>query len=438
MLFGNSRGWKTLGALISAVLIVSLLSACGSAESPQPSQSSQPAASTKAPAPSQSSQPAASTKAPEPSKLATLPEKPIKIGVILTTSGPLGPIGSKQMLGIEIALDEINATGGIIGRKVEIVARDDGADPTKGRTAAQELVEKEGISLIIGTTNSSPALAMLPYLTEQKVLLIGSHSADQASDPTKYPYGFTGSPVATQQAAAVVKYAVEVLKSKNIGILADSGAYGKSTTDAYMQVLQGFGAKPVATEQYSVGATDVTTQLNSLKKAGVDAILSTSLAADTVRILKNMKSIGWDVPYLGNSDLATATVVDGVGAENMEKVYSYYQKRMAFSDKVPILPKTKAFADKLKKKLNQSPLKEGVQQPSLMYDIMYMLKKGVEDAKSTEGPKVAAALEQFKDFDGAHAAFTFTKQVHGGMKLDDVVMVKAASLNDGFFQLAPY
>lgn len=433
MSFARSRVPRILGALLAAILVVGLLGGCGGGSQSVP-QSSQPATSTKAP---EASKPAESAK-PAQSSAPAASAQPLKIGVNYILSGPSGAIGTKHMIGLEMAVDEINAAGGIMGRKVELVVRDDGGDPTKTLSNAQELVEKQGISIIMGATSSSQQLAMAPYTTDQKVFDIGSFSADSTNDPVKYPYAFTISPLAAQQAAAVVKYAVQILKAKNLGILADTGAYGKSTTDAFLKALESMGApKPVAIENYAFGAADMTAQLNNLKKAGVEAILTTSLAADTVRILKNMKSIGWDVPYLGSSDLASSTVVEGVGAENMGKVYGYYVKRLSFSDKIPVPAKTKEFAAKLAKKVGQNPLKEAVFMPSFAYDEMYLVKKVIEETKSTDGPKLAAALENVKNYDGVHANLTFSKEMHGGMPLDEMVMVKAANMKDGFFELAP-
>ncbi|TAK26924.1 MAG: ABC transporter substrate-binding protein [Chloroflexota bacterium] len=432
MSFARSRMPRMIGSLLAVILVGILVAGCGGSQSaPQSSQSSASTKASESSKPAESAKPSASASAPAANK------DPLKVGMILTLTGPQGSIGTKQQLGLQMALEEINAAGGIMGRKVELIERDDGGDPTKARTAAQELVEKNGVTLIIGTTISSPALAIMPYLTEQKVFLLGSHSADATNDPQKYPYAFTGSPLASLQAAVVAKYPIDVLKTKKIAILAESSAYGNSMVPAYKQVLTDAGVQPVAVEQYPQGATDMTTQLTNLRKAGAEAILGGTLAADSVRIIKNLQSMGWEVPYLGNSDLATTAVVEGAGLEAMKKVYSYNQTQLSFSDKVQIPAKTKEFAAKLSKKLNQSPLKESILQPSLYYDLGYMLKWAVEKAQSTEGPKVAAVLETLKDFQGAHATFTFTKDNHCGLDLSDMVMVKAASMKDGVFELAP-
>lgn len=436
----KSRKRRILGLVFSATIIISLLAACAGGNpsaQPSPQPSSQPSTNTKASEPSKPAEsPKPSASSPQPSASAASKE-PLKIGVILTTSGPMGGIGSKQALGFNMAVEEINAAGGIIGRKIELVERDDGGDPTKARTAAQEFSEKLGITLIVGPTLSSPALAMMPYLTEQKVFMIGSHGADAANDPKKYPYAFTGTPWATYQSAIVAKYAVEILKAKKIGILADNSAYGNSAVAGYQEHLKTRGVSPVAVEQFSQGAQDMTAQLTNLRKAGTEAILAGTLGADSVRVIKNLASMGWEVPYLGSSDMATTVVVEGAGVENMKQVYGYNQERISFSDKRPTPAKTKEFAGKLAKKLNQSPLKESVLQPSLYYDLGYILKWAVEKSQSTEGSKVAAALETMKEYDGAHGVFTFTKDNHSGLDLDDLVMVKAANQKEGVFEMAP-
>lgn len=422
MLFGK-RSRTVVGALISAILIATLLAACGGQSAPQ---SPQPSTSAKA---SESSKPAASA--------SPASKEPLKIGAILTLSGPVGSAGSKQLLGLQVAIEEINAAGGIMGRKVELIERDDAGDPTKARTAAQELVEKLGVTLIAASTISSPALAIMPYLTEQKVVNMGTQTADAANDPKQYPYGFVVAPTATTQAAALAKYPVEILKLKKIGILADSTAYGNSVAAAYKKQLEDRGVSPVAVEQYASGTLDLSAQLNNLKKAGAEAILSGTLGADSVRALKGMQSMGWSVPFIGPIDLTSAAVVTGVGPEGMKQVYAYNEKRLSYSDKTPMPAKAKEFAAKLAKKLNQTTLAESTGNPSYFYDIGYMLKWAVEKAQSTEGPKVAAALETLQKFDGVHAAYTFTKDNHGGVGVDEVIAVKADSLKDGGYEAAP-
>lgn len=432
---------RTPGALLTtilAILLISSLVACSAgSQTTSPAPSAQPSTSAKAP---ETSKPAESKPAASASVSAspsTAPAAPLKIGALLTTSGPVGEAGTRQMVGLEMAIEEINASGGIMGRKIELIQRDDGGDPTKALAAAHELVEKQGVTLILGTTVSSTALAVLPYLTEQKVVLIGSHSAAAAVDAQKYPYGFTGSPTSSLQAAIIVKYAVDIVKAQKIGILAESSAYGNGTLADLKAQLEAQRVQPTAVEQYPQGTLDMTTALSSLRKAGVQVILGATLGADSVRILKNLQSMNWEVPYLGNSDLATTAVVQGVGPEGLKLTYAYNFKRLAFSDKLPVLEKGKQFVAKVAKKMNQSPLKESVQQQALFYDLTYLIKAAVEAARSTEGAKVAAALDSIKDFDGVEASYTFTKEKHSGLDLDDLVMVKPASLRDGVFEMAP-
>lgn len=362
---------------------------------------------------------------------------PLKVGVILTTSGPVGAVGVKQLTGLEMAIAEINEAGGILGRQVELLVRDDGGDPTKARIAAQELVEKEGVAVIVGTTVSSTALAIAPYLTEQQVAMIGSFSALELNDPEKYPYAFTGTALSNDQAAVIVGYALDVLKAGKVGIIAESGAYGKAMTDDFMAQLQARGVEPATVETYPQGSIDMAAQLNNLRRAEVDVILGATLGTDSVRILKGIQSMGWRVPYLGNSDLGTRSVVEGVGPEGMELVYSFYQKRHSFSADADPHPKAVEFAEKFVKWADLSELDQDIQHQSLFYDLAYITKQAIEDAASLSGPDIAVALEQMRDFDGAHATFTFTAEDHGGLDYDDLTMVRSASFRGGFYEAAP-
>lgn len=413
------------------VLVAAFLAACG-AGGQSPASSAQPSASAKA---SESNKPAESAK---PSASTAAPSKdPIKLGVIVTSTGPQGAIGEKDILGTQMAVDEINAAGGILGRQVQLIIRDDGGDPTKALTAAQELVEKQGVTIIAGTTLSSPGLAMAPYLTEQKVVQFGSTSSDSLNDPQKFPYAFSQSTPASLQAVAMVKYVADIMKAKKVGIISETAAYGQAAMTAYKQELEKKGLPAPVVETYPQGAADMSAQLNNLKKAGVEVILSAALTTDAVRIIKNFKSIGWSVPYLGSVDLGTPAVIDGAGLTADTPVYAIGYPKWAKSDKNPVSQKTKDFAARLAKKMNDTTLKESPNITGQFYDIVYVLKAAIEKAQSTDGPKVAAAMEQLQDFDAVLTTTSFSKTNHNGPGLDDMVMVVAGSLKDGLFNLAP-
>ncbi|TAK36413.1 MAG: ABC transporter substrate-binding protein [Chloroflexota bacterium] len=427
----KAKYWKSFGVLFSAIVIISLLVGCGSA-SPSASspQSAQPSASAKA---SQASKPVESAK--PSTSAAPAAKEPLKIGAILTTSGPIGPTGSKQLDGVQVAVDEINAAGGILGRQVQLVLRDDAGDPTKALTAAQELVEKNGVSVIIGATLGGTSGAIMPYLTEQKVVLIGTGSS-APNDPKKYPYTFLGTQVPSQQAAALVRYAVDVMKVRKLGVIGDASAYGKMTVGDFKKELDAKGLQPLAVEEYPQGAPDLSVQVNNLKKAGVEAVLGATLGTDTARILKTMQSVGLQVPYISSVDSTSPAVIDGAGADAIKLAYAYSLRRISFSDKTPLPAKTAEFAAKLAKKLNQSSLRESMYYASRHYDLVYMIKQSIEKAQSAEGSKVAAQLEQMS-FDGVQARYVFTKEDRGGVSFDEVVMVKLTNMKDGAFETAP-
>ncbi|TAK31105.1 MAG: hypothetical protein EPO21_18180 [Chloroflexota bacterium] len=431
MLLCSPKWQKILGFVFSAVLVVSV-AACGVA-TPSTPKTESPSASAK---PSEAAKPSASESA-KPSASAPASKEPMKVGVILTLTGPTGSVGTKDLAGVEMAVEEINAAGGIMGRKIELIQRDDGGDPTKARTAAEELVEKNKVEFIVGPTITSPAQAAATFLTDAKVVNITSGTGDAATDPTKFPYAFTNGLWASEQGQPIARYAVDIIKTNKVGIVAEAGAYGIASTDGYKAGLKAKGLEPVGIQQFTTGATDMSGQLNALKRAGAEAVLLASTGADSARVLKTFQAIGWDVPVLGNVDLTSAAVVDVVGPEGMKNVYALGYERMAFSDKKPINPKTKAFADKLAKRMNLPALKDAFTFEAQYYDTVYVLKMAIEKAGTTEGPKLAAALEQVKDWDGVYASWSYSKTRHCALEPDDQVMVKASSGKAGFFELAP-
>lgn len=379
-------------------------------------------------------QPAAPPSAAQPATQGT-----VKVGVLLSLSGPAGPVAEKQRMGVEIAVDQINAAGGILGKKIELVVRDDGGDPTKSRTAAEELVEKEKVAFILGPTLSSPAMAIHPYLTERKIVNLGSPAASAATDPAKFPYAFSTSPSDAFILNTIVSYAIDTLKLKKIAVLSESTAFGKGALTATQAAFAAKQVTPVAIEEYKAGDLDFSAQLKKVKAAGADGlIINAGNSTDLVRFMKNLLSMGWDVPVFSNSNLADSAVLEGVGADGLKKAYAQNHRPLTFSDSSPLSPTTVEFREKVRAKLGgQKPLKTSMQLIAAMYDAVHVLKKAAEKAGSFEADKLKAALESMEVYPGVYATWEFSPTKHMPLGDDDGTMVISATCADAVCQRAP-
>lgn len=412
------KGFLVSGLVALAVVV----GACG-----QPAANNNPSGQT------QPSQPSASQTTPAAS------QPPVKVGVLLSLSGPAGPVAEKQRIGVEIAAEEINAAGGILGRKIELVVRDDGGDPTKSRTAAEELVEKEKVAFIIGPTLSSPALAIHPYFTERKIVNLGSPAASAATDPTKFPYAFSTSPSDAFILNTIITYAMDTLRLKNIAVLSESAGFGKGALAAAQEIFTQKKVTPVAVEEYKVGDLDFTTHLKKVRAAGADGlIINAGNSTDLVRFMKNLQSLGWDVPVFSNSNLADSAVLVGVGPDGLQKAYSQNHRPLTHSDSSPLSQKTVDFREKVRVKLGgPKPLKTSIQLTAAMYDALHVIKNAAVKAGSFEADKLKAALETMPVYSGVYATWEFSPTKHMPLGDDDGTMVISATCEDAVCKKAP-
>ncbi|TAK33941.1 MAG: hypothetical protein EPO21_11175 [Chloroflexota bacterium] len=373
------------------------------------------------------------------SQQSSISKEKLKIGVVLALSGPAGAFGTASLAGTEIAVGEINKSGGILGRQVELVVRDDAGDPTKSRTSTEELVEKEKVAFIVGPTNSSQALAVQPYLTEKKVANIGSFAAAAAIDPKTFPYAFTNAPNNSFMALTISDYAANNLKVSKIALLAEATALGKEVQGLLQPLFEAKKVPLVAVEEYKVADLDYTAQLRKVKSAGAEALIIWSgNATDFVRFIKNLQSMGWDVPVLGPSSLTDPAVVAGAGADGLKKAYAQTARSLSFPSGKTLPQKTADFREKLRAKLNgENPIKSSLVLTSAFYDSMYLVREAANKANSMEGDKLKGVLESLQQWPGVFATWTYTPTMHMGLGEDDGTMVLPASCNDGACEKAP-
>jgi branched-chain amino acid transport system substrate-binding protein len=319
---------------------------------------------------------------------------PIKIGVSGPFTGGSAPMGVSMRDGVRLAAAEINAKGGVLGRKIELVERDDEAKNERGVQVTQELINKERVVATVGYINTGVALASQRFYQQAKIPVMnnvatGSIVTKQfAEQPENYV--FRNSASDTIQSSMIGE---EVTRRgfKKPAILADSTNYGQLGRADLEKVLEKKSLKPVAVEKYNIGDVDMTAQLLRAKQAGADVVLTYGIGPELAQIANGMQKLGWKVPIIGSWTLAMANFVDNAGANgNGARMPQTFIQN-------PDTPKRKAFIDAYVKAYNPP----GGRMPSAVsaaqgYDSVYLLAAAIQQAGSTEGPKIAAALEDLK------------------------------------------
>ena len=339
---------------------------------------------------------------------------PIKIGVNGPFTGGSSSMGVSMRDGVRLATDEINKAGGVLGRQLLLVERDDEAKNERGVQIAQELINKEKVVAVVGYINTGVALASQRFFQEAKIPVMnnvatGSIVTNQfPKDPDNYV--FRNSAPDNIQAPMIANEAVTRRGFKKVAILADSTNYGQLGREDLEKALSEKGIKPVAVEKFNIKDVDMTAQLLKAKEAGAEAVLTYAIGPELAQIANGMTKLGWKVPLVGSWTLSMANYIDnaGPGGEGARMPQTLIQE--------PTTPKRQSFIVSYLKTFN--PKNSRIDSPvsaAQGYDSIYLLAAAIKQAGSTDGPKIKAALEDLKTpIDGVVTTYTkpFSKGDH--------------------------
>jgi len=370
--------------------------------------------------------------------LAQTSAPPIKIGWLVALTGPNSSPGIGFDRGLKYAVDEVNQSGGIKGRKLEIVTRDTQGDPTKAVNAALELINKEKVDFMVGPTNSGEGLATTPLIARQKIPSMVYGVVDTLVDPEKYPYTFRILPSNKQWTEAAHNYILKTLKAKNIAIIGDATGYGTATVNLSEQELKKQGANISYKALIEANQSDVTTDIQKAKNSGADVVLIWSdSAALNARLINARAEANWTAPIVGHPALGSGSIKPLLTKpENWNAVYNIGYKQTSF-DAAGKLPEgtAKFLADVVSKKVR-------VDDTTLWWiaagnDAVQLIRRGYEGNGTSNPDDVKKSLESLRGFTGVFGNYTYTTTNHNGYDVNDIVMNRADSFKDGSYTLAP-
>ena len=322
-------------------------------------------------------------------------QETIKIGVIGPFTGGSSSMGVSMRDGVVLAAKEINATGGVLGKKIELVLRDDEAKNERGVEIAQEFINKTKVAATVGYINTGVALASQRFFQEAKIPVINNVATGtlitRQFEKEPENYIFRTSAADNIQAPMIVEEAVTRRGFKKVAILADSTAYGDLGRKDLTAALEAKGITPLVSEKFNIGDKDMTAQLLKAKEAGAEVILTYAIGPELAMIANGMAKIAWKKPMIGSWTLSMANFIDTAGknGEGATMPQTFVQNGNT--------PKRKAFIDAYLKEFK--PKKDRIDSPvsaAQGYDSVYLLAAAMQQAGTTEGPKVREALENLQ------------------------------------------
>ena len=253
---------------------------------------------------------------------------PIKLGLVAALSGQSAKSGEGITRGLSIALDEVNAAGGLLGgRKLELIRRDDESNPGKGQIAARELLDREGCSVLFGGIDSPVSVALVPIMNEAKVPFMGVWAA--ATNITRNNanpnFCFRVSAVDVLVDKALVQYAVRKHAAKAPGLMLINNGWGESNRLGMIAAAEGAGIKIAGIEKFEEADVDMTPQLSRLKAAGADVVFLVGNAAPGAQVVRSIQRLAWNVPVVSHWGISGGRFPElaGSSARRVEFIQTY-------------------------------------------------------------------------------------------------------------------
>lgn len=346
------------------------------------------------------------------------PSGPVKIGTIGPLTGPASTYGIGEQNGIQMAIDEWNAKGGLLGSKISMEVRDDKSDPSTSTTQALQLVQSDGVNALFGPVINSCVLAVAQISDQLAVPVVGTLGATTPvvypNGPSKAPYPWVyrvlvSSPVQVQ---ALVDYGTKQ-GLKNWAVVYQNDAYGQPTVDDLKAALAKDGGKLVDSEAIAVDATDATAQAQAAVASHPDVVLVWTIQAPASKVV---------------SALANAGNTAAVFTSNAQVSPQFYQLAGSQADGI--------ISTGLKAQFDSSPLIQNFTTqyqtkfsiaPTLWayasYDAAQIYFAAVKAAGTLDPKAVQSQLNKVK-YTGITGKISFTKQLHDGITAADVTVVK--------------
>jgi branched-chain amino acid transport system substrate-binding protein len=322
--------------------------------------------------------------------------EPISIGVSGPYTGGSAPMGVSMRDGVRLAAEEINKAGGVLGRQIKLIERDDEAKNERGVQVSQELINREHVVATLGFINTGVSLAGQRFYQQAKIPVINNVATGSIVTQQFLPpqfadnYIFRSSANDSIQAEMIAEEAVDKRGFKKVAIFADSTNYGQLGREDLEKALARRGLTAVTEEKFNIGDVDMTAQLLRAKQAGAQAILTYGIGPELAHIANGMTTLGWKVPMAGSWTLSMSNFID-----NAAKNGNGARMPQTFIEVPANTPKRKAFVAAYHKAYNVDRIASPVS-AAQGYDSMYLMAAAIKQAGSTDGVKIREALENLK------------------------------------------
>jgi branched-chain amino acid transport system substrate-binding protein len=341
-------------------------------------------------------------------------QAPIRIGAFLSVTGPAAFLGDPEQKTLELYVERLNAAGGVLGRKLELVAYDSGGDAEKARTFAKRLIEQDRVDVIVGGSTTGETMAVVPLAEAAGMPFISLAGAVVIVEPVK-KWVFK-TPHTDRMACDKVFVDMKARGVAKAALISGSGGFDKSMRGQCLGVAKNHGIAIVADETYGAGDTDMTAQLTKIKNAaGVQAVLNAGFGQGPAIVTKNYKQLGIGVPLYQSHGVASKQYIQlaGEAAEGVRLPAAALLVAETLPDSDPqktvVLEYKRAYEARFKQDVSTFG--------GHAYDGLMLAVEAMKRAGSADKAKVRDALEQIRGYMGTAGVVNMSAQDHMGLDL---------------------
>ena len=353
--------------------------------------------------------------------------EPIKLGLIAAITGPSAVSGESITRGLTIALEKINASGGVMGgRPLELVVRDDESTPAKGVAAARELIEQENVALVFGGLDSPVSLAMLPVFHELEVPYMGVWAAATGITRNEFDPNFAFRVSANDNIvdSYLMRYAKQELGATKVGLVLINNPWGESNQSGFEEWAPKYDLDIVGIEKFNDGDTDISPQLGRLQEGGAEVLLMVANAAPSAVAMKSLLRLGWDVPVVSHWGPTGGRFPELAGEEAAARVvfmqtYSFFDAKGERSE---------ALMSKLQEKYDVAGPEDVIAPVGTAnaYDAMNLVALAIDTAETLDGPTLRDSFYNLPTYEGLIKTYEqpFSPDNHDALNEDDYILVQ--------------
>ena len=355
---------------------------------------------------------------------ATLPahaQQPIKIGSFLSVTGPAAFLGDPEQKTLELYVEKINGAGGVLGRRLQLIAYDSGGNAEKARTFVKRLIEEDKVDAIVGGSTTGETMAVIPLVEQAGVPFISLAGAVVIVEPVK-KWVFK-TPHTDRMACEKIFVDMKARNITKIGLISGSGGFDKSMRAQCMKVAPKHGIEIVADETYGAKDSDMTAQLTKMRQnAQIQAVLNAGFGAGPAIVTKNFRQIGMTVPLYQSHGVASKKYIElSGGAANGVRLPA---AALLVADALPFNDPQKkvvlAYKHDYQSRYHQDVSTFG----GHAYDGLYLVVDAMKKARSTDKAKVRDAIESTRGWMGVDGEFNMSPTDHMGLDLSAFRMLE--------------